>query len=66
MVTKMALASIPAGPFLLDGFPRSVAQAISLSEEFEIEAVIDLNVPFHVIEVNSISVRKKKFLSVGG
>jgi len=50
LVTKMALASIPEGSILLDGFPRSVPQAKSLADAVEIEAVIDLNVPFEVIK----------------
>jgi len=52
MVTKLALEEIPDGPLLLDGFPRSVKQAIDLDESVEIDAVIDLDVPFDVIKVN--------------
>ena len=51
MVTKISLAELPEGSMLLDGFPRSVKQAESLAEEVEIDAVIDLDVPFDVIKV---------------
>merc|ERR1712050_701972 len=50
MVTKIALAEIPDGAFLLDGFPRSLNQAKWLSEKVAIDAVIDLNVPSEVIK----------------
>ena len=52
MVTKLALEEIPDAPLLLDGFPRSVGQAKDLDNEVEIDAVIDLDVPFDVIKVN--------------
>ena len=42
---------MPEGPVLLDGFPRTKQQAEWLAEKVEIEAVIDLNVPFEVIKV---------------
>lgn len=42
---------MPEGPVLLDGFPRTKKQAEWLAEKVEIEAVIDLNVPFEVIKV---------------
>jgi len=50
MVTKLCMDAIPEGAVLLDGFPRSVKQAESLAREHQIEAVIDLNVPFDVIK----------------
>ena len=54
MVTKLALDEIGEGAILLDGFPRSVKQAEALADHTDIDAVIDLNVPFDVIKVNII------------
>ena len=52
LVTKLILAEIPSeGSFLLDGFPRTPAQAAVLAENVDIETVIDLDVPFEVIKV---------------
>ena len=51
MVTKLALDEIGEGAILLDGFPRSVTQAEALADHTDIDAVIDLNVPFDVIKV---------------
>jgi len=50
MVTKLALDEIGEGAILLDGFPRSVKQAEALADHTDIDAVIDLNVPFDVIK----------------
>jgi len=50
LVTKLCLEEMPEGPVLLDGFPRTKQQAEWLAEKVEIEAVIDLNVPFEVIK----------------
>ncbi|KAG8455188.1 hypothetical protein GDO86_001400 [Hymenochirus boettgeri] len=36
--------------WLLDGFPRTVPQAVSLDQAFQINTVIDLNVPFETIK----------------
>ena len=54
MVTKLALDEIGEGAILLDGFPRSVKQAEALADHTDIDAVIDLNVPFDVIKVNIV------------
>lgn len=54
LVTKIVINEIPDGPFLLDGFPRTVVQAEELGNAVEIDAVIDLDVPFDVIEVSSL------------
>lgn len=53
LVTKLCLEEMPEGPVLLDGFPRTKRQAEWLAEKVEIEAVIDLNVPFDVIKVKT-------------
>jgi nucleoside-triphosphate--adenylate kinase len=51
LVTKLILAEIPeSGSFLLDGFPRTPAQAAVLAQHVDIETVIDLDVPFEVIK----------------
>lgn len=50
MVTKLALDEIGEGAILLDGFPRSVKQAEALADHTDIDAVIDLDVPFDVIK----------------
>ena len=54
MVTKLALDEIGEGAILLDGFPRSVKQAEALADHTDIDAVIDLDVPFDVIKVNIV------------
>ncbi|XP_018097098.1 uncharacterized protein LOC414511 isoform X1 [Xenopus laevis] len=36
--------------WLLDGFPRTVSQAMALDKAFHINSVIDLNVPFQTIK----------------
>ncbi|NP_001123693.1 GTP:AMP phosphotransferase AK3, mitochondrial [Xenopus tropicalis] len=36
--------------WLLDGFPRTVPQAVALDKAFHINSVIDLNVPFQTIK----------------
>ncbi|CBY20556.1 unnamed protein product [Oikopleura dioica] len=50
LVTKIVINEIPEGAFLLDGFPRTVVQAEELGNSVEVDAVIDLDVPFDVIE----------------
>ena len=52
---------MPEGPVLLDGFPRTKQQAQWLAEKVEIEAVIDLNVPFDVIKVRFRLMMYKNF-----
>lgn len=52
---------MPEGPVLLDGFPRTKQQAEWLAEKVEIEAVIDLNVPFEVIKVRFRLIMNKNF-----
>lgn len=46
MVEKRIQAEDCKNGFLLDGFPRTVAQADALSNLVEIDAVVDIEVPF--------------------
>uniref|UniRef100_A0A8C5LN24 Adenylate kinase 3 n=1 Tax=Leptobrachium leishanense TaxID=445787 RepID=A0A8C5LN24_9ANUR len=53
VITKLILKELNtmrSNNWLLDGFPRTVPQAIALDEAHQINSVIDLNVPFQTIK----------------
>jgi adenylate kinase len=45
LVTELLLSELPAGDFLLDGFPRTAAQADALAAVRDITAAVLLDVP---------------------
>ncbi|NWX91282.1 KAD3 phosphotransferase, partial [Nothoprocta pentlandii] len=53
IMTRMVLSELKGlerYDWLLDGFPRTVAQAEALDKQCQIDAVIDLDVPFETIK----------------